>query len=126
MRNAYRILVRKPEGMPPLWSSDESSCLQMQRSRVRFLALSDFLRSSGSGTGPTQPRDDNWGAPVKKTELMAGGDPLRWPRDTLYPQKLALTSTTSGGRSVGIVRLRTRGHGVKPEGKGKHVGDAGM
>jgi hypothetical protein len=28
------------------------------------------------------------------------GDPLRWPRDTLYPQKLALTSLTSGGRSV--------------------------
>jgi hypothetical protein len=32
----------------------------------------------------------------------------RWPRGTLYPQKkLALTSLTSGGRSVGIVRLRT-------------------
>jgi hypothetical protein len=40
------------------------------------------------------------------------GDPLRWPRDTLYLQKLALTSPTSGGRSVGIVRLRTNGHGV--------------
>jgi hypothetical protein len=40
------------------------------------------------------------------------GDPLRWSRDTLYPQKLALTSPTSGGRSVGIVRLRTKGHGV--------------
>jgi hypothetical protein len=36
------------------------------------------------------------------------GDPLRWPRDILYPQKLALTSPTSGGRSVGIVRLRTK------------------
>jgi hypothetical protein len=36
------------------------------------------------------------------------GDPLRWPRDTLYPQKLALTSPTSGGRSVDIVRLRTK------------------
>jgi hypothetical protein len=33
---------------------------------------------------------------------------LRWPRDTLYPLKLALTSPTSGGRSVGIVRLRTQ------------------
>jgi hypothetical protein len=37
---------------------------------------------------------------------------LRWPRDTLYPQKLALTSPTSGGRSVGRVRLWTKGHGV--------------
>jgi hypothetical protein len=35
-------------------------------------------------------------------------DPLRWPRDTLYQQKLALTSSTCGGRSVGIVRLRTK------------------
>jgi hypothetical protein len=26
---------------------------------------------------------------------------------TLYPQRLALTSPTSGGRSVGIVRLQT-------------------
>jgi hypothetical protein len=36
------------------------------------------------------------------------GDPLRWPRDTLYPQQLALTSPTSVGRSVGIVRLQTK------------------
>jgi hypothetical protein len=35
-------------------------------------------------------------------------DPSRWPRGTLYPQKLALTSLTSGDRSVGIVRLRTQ------------------
>jgi hypothetical protein len=35
-------------------------------------------------------------------------DPSRWPRGTLYPQKLALTSPTSGGRSVGIVRSRTQ------------------
>jgi hypothetical protein len=33
---------------------------------------------------------------------------LRWPRDTLYPLKLALTSPTSGGRSVGIVRWQTK------------------
>jgi hypothetical protein len=24
-----------------------------------------------------------------KTEINGRGDPLRWPRDTLYPQKLA-------------------------------------
>jgi hypothetical protein len=33
---------------------------------------------------------------------------IRWPHDTLYQQKLALTSHTSGGRSVGIVRSRTQ------------------
>jgi hypothetical protein len=35
-------------------------------------------------------------------------DPSRWPRDTLYPQELVLTSPKSGGRSVGIVRSRTK------------------
>jgi hypothetical protein len=36
------------------------------------------------------------------------GDPMRWPRDTLSPQKLALTLPTNGGRSVGIIRSRTK------------------
>jgi hypothetical protein len=31
-------------------------------------------------------------------------NPSRWPRGTLYPQKLTLTSLTSDYRSVGIVR----------------------
>jgi hypothetical protein len=44
---------------PKLWSSGQSSWLQIQRSWVRFPALQDFLRSSGSGTGSTQPREDN-------------------------------------------------------------------
>jgi hypothetical protein len=35
-------------------------------------------------------------------------DPLCWPHNTLYPQKFTLTSPTSGGRSVGIVRSRTK------------------
>jgi hypothetical protein len=35
-------------------------------------------------------------------------DPLCWPRDTLYQQKLVLTSPTSGGHSVRIVRSRTK------------------
>jgi hypothetical protein len=47
-----------------------------------------------------------------KTDINGRRDPLRWPRDTLYPQKLALTSPTSGGLSVGIVRVRTKSHGV--------------
>jgi hypothetical protein len=48
----------------------------------------------------------------QENRINGCGDPLRWPRDTLYPQKLALTSPTSSGRSVGIVRLKTKGHGV--------------
>jgi hypothetical protein len=42
-----------------LHPSGQSSWLHIQRSRVRFPALPDFLRSSGSGTGSTQPREDN-------------------------------------------------------------------
>jgi hypothetical protein len=100
---------------PPLWSSGQSFWLQIQRSRVRFQALPDFLRNSGSGTGSTQPREGNWRATWNKssgfglkTEIKDRGNPLRCPRDTLYPQKLALTSPISGGRSVGIVPSRTK------------------
>jgi hypothetical protein len=35
-------------------------------------------------------------------------NPLRWPRDTLYPQTSAPTSQTNGGRSVSIVLSRTK------------------
>jgi hypothetical protein len=42
-----------------LWSCGHSSWLLIQRSRVRFPALPDFLRSSVSGTGSTQTREDN-------------------------------------------------------------------
>jgi hypothetical protein len=43
---------------PPLWSSSQSSWLLTQKPRVPFPALPDFLSSSGSGTGSTQPRED--------------------------------------------------------------------
>jgi hypothetical protein len=43
-----------------------------------------------------------------KTEINGRGDPLRCSRDTLYPQKLTLTSPTCGGGSVRTVCLRTK------------------
>jgi hypothetical protein len=59
--------------------------------------------------------ESNWGATWKKSsgsclENREYGrrDPSRWPRGTLYPQKLAIASPTSGGRSIGIVRSRTQ------------------
>jgi hypothetical protein len=45
-----------------------------------------------------------------ENKLTTVGESLRWPRDTLYPLKLVLTSPTRGGRSVGIVRAC----GLKP------------
>ena len=56
---ATTILQTTCSSGPPLWSSRQSLWLQIQRSRVRFPALPDFLSSSGSGTGSTQPREVN-------------------------------------------------------------------
>jgi hypothetical protein len=73
-------------------------------------------RGPGSGTGSTQPREVNWGA----TWIKSSGARFRKLRLTavvircddhvtsLYPQKLALTLPTGSGRSVGIVRSRTK------------------
>jgi hypothetical protein len=52
---------------PPLCSSGQSSWLLNQRSRVRFPGLPDFLSTSGSVTGSSQPREDIWGATWKKS-----------------------------------------------------------
>jgi hypothetical protein len=47
-------------------------------------------------------------APGLENRDYGRGDPLRWPRDTLYRLKLALTSPAGCGRSVGIIRSRTK------------------
>jgi hypothetical protein len=98
---------------PPLRSSGQSSWLQIRRHG--FDSWHYQKKCSGSGTGFTQPREYNWGATWQKSsgsclENREYGrrDPSHWPRGTLYPQKLAITSPTSGGRSVGIVRSRTQ------------------
>jgi hypothetical protein len=57
--------------------------------------IEELLGRNSSGSG-----SKNW--------EYGRGDPLRWPRDTLYQKKLVLTPPTSGGRSIGIVRLRTK------------------
>jgi hypothetical protein len=48
-RKFYFTIIRFLSTGPPLWSSGQCSWRQIQR-------------SSGSGTGSTQPREDNWGA----------------------------------------------------------------
>jgi len=76
-----------------------------------------FLSFSGSGTGSTQPRDVNWVATwikkerlrSRKQRLTAVGTRCAHHVTLLFPQKLALNSPTGGGRSVGIVRSRTKG-----------------
>ena len=63
--------------------------------RVRFPALPDFLSSSGSGTGSTQPREVNWGATwIKssgsgpKNRLTAVGIRCADHVTPIYPQKV--------------------------------------
>jgi hypothetical protein len=96
------------------WYSGQSSWLQIQRSGF------DSLRYQISWEVVSLERDslslvstieellgrNSSGSGLENREY-GRGDSLGWPRDTLYPQKLALTSPTCGCRSVGIVRLRS-------------------
>jgi hypothetical protein len=50
---------------PPLWFLATDPEVQ-----VRFQALSNFLRSSGSWTGTTHPREYNWEATWKKIQRL--------------------------------------------------------
>ena len=93
--NSAKLSCKIQHG-PPLWSSGQSFWLQIQRSRVRFPALPDFLSGSGSGTESTQPREIKLRsylnkkvvAPVQKTDINGRGDPLRRPRDTPLSAKV--------------------------------------
>jgi hypothetical protein len=84
-------------------------------SRVRFPVLPDYLRSSGSGTGSTQPRVSiteellEWkssGSGSRKSRLTAVG--IRCA-DHATPsiRKKKMTLPTTRGHSVVIIRLRT-------------------
>ena len=73
-----KILSCRRNSRPPLWSSGQSFWLQIQRSRVRSPALPDFLSSSVSGTGSTQPCEFKLRSYLnKKSSVNGRGDPLR-------------------------------------------------
>jgi hypothetical protein len=94
--------------------------LQVQKSRIRFPALPDFLRSRGSGTRSTQPREDNWGANwvkkklfrSRKLRLTSVGIRCADLAKHLYPRMLPLTLPKNFCRSVGLARLGTKSCGV--------------
>jgi hypothetical protein len=101
---------------PLPWSSGQSSWLQIQRSGFDSRLYETSSEIMGLERGPLSL--------VSTTEELLGRkssglgpenrdyghrDPSGWSRGTFYPQKkLALTSLTISGRSVGIVRSRTK------------------
>jgi hypothetical protein len=95
----------------PLWSSGQSCWLQIQRCRVRFPALPDFL-SSSSRTEPTQPREDNWGATLMKTRGLRCINPKFTAVRTRWTDHATPCTRQSGDCSVGAVRFRTKEHGI--------------
>jgi hypothetical protein len=83
--------------------------------RVRFPALPECLRSSESETGPfifVSTTEELLGRKSSSSGLenrdYGRRDPPRWPYDTPLSAKFALALSTRGGRSVGIVRSRTK------------------
>jgi hypothetical protein len=102
-----------------LWSSALSSWLQIQRSGFDSRCSQIFWQVVGLGSGNSA----SWVRVQLRSylrEMVAAslqsreygrGDPLRWSRDIFYLQTLALTSPTRGGRSVGLVRSRTKATG---------------
>jgi hypothetical protein len=100
---------------PPLWSSGQKSELQIQRAGFdsgryqiswEVLSLERVPLSLVSTTEELLDRKNSVSG--LQSPEYSRRDPSRWRRGTLYPQKLALTSQTSGGRSVGIVHSRTQ------------------
>jgi hypothetical protein len=73
--------------------------------RLAGIAVEVFIHASTQGEELLERKSSGYGL---EDQEYGRGDPPRWPRDSLYPQKLALTSLTSGGRLVGIVRSRTK------------------
>jgi hypothetical protein len=99
---------------PPLWSTGQRSWLQIQRSGFNsrryqiwevvglersplslVSTIEELLERKSTGFGLESREYGRW-------------DPSRWPRGNRYSQKLTLISSTSGGRSVGLVRSRTQ------------------
>ncbi|CAG2053639.1 unnamed protein product [Timema podura] len=74
------------------------------RSRVCSPMLLDFLRSSGSRIGSTQPREDKVRRYLnEKVEALVSKIEIKG--DILYQKKLTLSSITGSGPSVCMARL---------------------
>jgi hypothetical protein len=98
-----------------VWSSGQASWLQIQRSGFHsrhYLIIWEVVGLERSPLSLVNTNEELLGGKSSGSglEIREYGhrDPSCWPRSTLYPQKLALTSSTSGGCSVGKVRSLTQ------------------
>jgi hypothetical protein len=99
---------------PPLWFNGQSSWLHIQRSRFDSRRYQIFRKVVGLERGLLSLADTtdelfrrkSSGSGLKNSEYCHR-DPFCWPGNNLYPQKLALASQTSGGRSVCVIRSRS-------------------
>jgi hypothetical protein len=101
--------------LPSLWCSGQSSWLQIQKSGFDSRSYQILWEVVGLERSPLSLvstieellERKSSGCGLENREY-GRRDPLLWPHGTIYSQKLALTSLTSSGRSVGIVRSRTQ------------------
>jgi hypothetical protein len=100
----------------PLWSGGQSSLIQIHMSWVWFLAPSGFfLEIMGLEQGPLslvstieELLERNISGSSLERREYGHGDPLHWPCDSLYLQKLTLTLPRSCCHVVGIVHSWTK------------------
>jgi hypothetical protein len=103
------------ESRPPLWSSRQSSWLQIQRSGFDSRRYQIFCEVVDLERGPLSlvstieklfgRKNSGSGLEIREYDRR---NPSRRSRGTLYPQKLALTSLTNCSRSIDIVHSRTQ------------------
>jgi hypothetical protein len=99
----------------PLWSSGQRSWLRIQRSGFDSRLCQTFWELVNQERDPLSLVStieellgrNSSGSGLESREYSRR-DPLSLPRDTLYAQNLALNLPTSSGRSVGVVRSRTK------------------
>jgi hypothetical protein len=100
---------------PHLWSSGQSFRVQIRKSGFDSRRYQIFWEVVGLERGPLilvstteELLERNSSGSGLESREYGHRFPSRWPCGTLYSQKLELTSPTSGGLSVGIVRSWTQ------------------